>query len=268
MIDLTPWVIYALLAAGGAGLYLAMPRTGRSTQAAGAIVGLGAVAALMAVMASDWAVPGSHGGYSLLCAAVAIVGSARVVTHRNPIYSAVYFVLVILAVAGMMVLQLAEFLAIALIIIYAGAILVTYLFVIMLAQQQGDSACDRRAREPFCAVGVALILAAAVAGRVAELPAGDDPGGGTRVALAAEPDSPAGEVEAGDIEAGEVEAGNVVGIGQVLLTQYVVALELAGVLLLVAMVGAIALAKKKLPPGEAVVDARPPGEAGREVAPF
>ncbi|MCH7702719.1 MAG: NADH-quinone oxidoreductase subunit J [Planctomycetes bacterium] len=258
MNETVAWIIYALFALGGAGLYLALPRTGRSTRAAGAIIGLSAVAALLALMAGTWAVPGTHNGYFLLFAGVAIVGSARVVTHRNPVYSAVYFVLVVVAVAMIMVLQMAEFLAIAIIIIYAGAILVTYVFVIMLAQQHGDTACDRRAREPFGAVLVAFVLTAAVTGRVAELPTGQVPGHPIHPILVSDSGLP---VE-------QAAVGNVTAIGQALLTRYVVALEIAGVLLLVAMVGAIALAKKEIPPDESAVKQRPLGEAGREVEPF
>ena len=55
--------------------------------------------------------------------------------HPRPVYSAVYFVLVVLATTGLCVLAAAEFLAAALVIVYGGAIMVTYIFVIMLAQQ-------------------------------------------------------------------------------------------------------------------------------------
>src|SRR6476469_3075965 len=68
-------------------------------------------------------------------AAIAIVGAVRVITHPRPVYSALYFVLTTFASAGLFVLLWAEFMAAALILIYAGAILVTYVFVIMLAQQ-------------------------------------------------------------------------------------------------------------------------------------
>ena len=60
------------------------------------------------------------------------VGSAiRVITHPHPVYAALYFILTIIAMAGLILLLSAEFMAFAVIIVYAGAILVTYLFVIM-----------------------------------------------------------------------------------------------------------------------------------------
>ena len=99
-----------------------------------------------------------------------MLAASRVITHPKPVYCAIYFVLVVVAVAALLVLQQAEFLAVALIIIYAGAILVTYLFVIMLAHQGGSPTYDRRAREPFLAILAAFVLMAAVAGKAADLP--------------------------------------------------------------------------------------------------
>jgi len=78
-----------------------------------------------------------HGGglgvYFWAFAAVALGGAVRVVTHPRPVYSALYFVLTVFASAGLFILLWAEFMAAALVLIYAGAILVTYVFVIMLA---------------------------------------------------------------------------------------------------------------------------------------
>lgn len=79
---------------------------------------------------------GQAGGmraYFWVFSAIAVVAAVRVVTHPRPVYSALYFVLSVLATAGLFVLLAAEFMAVALVIIYAGAILVTYVFVIMLA---------------------------------------------------------------------------------------------------------------------------------------
>jgi NADH:ubiquinone oxidoreductase subunit 6 (subunit J) len=125
----------------------------------------------------------------------------------------------------MLILMDAEFLAFALLIIYAGAILVTYVFVIMLAQQSGGPAgYDQRAREPFAGVVTGFILLAVLTTR---LTAGD---GQALVTPSA------------DLESAH---GGVVQVGTQLLTHYVVGIELAGVLLLVAMVGAIAIARRR-----------------------
>ncbi len=64
----------------------------------------------------------------------------RVVTHPAPVYSALYFILTVFASAGLFVLLSAGFMAAALVLIYAGAILITYVFVIMLASQASAEA--------------------------------------------------------------------------------------------------------------------------------
>ena len=69
------------------------------------------------------------------------------ITSRDPVYAALWFALATLGVCGLFLLQSAPFLAAATIIVYAGAIIVTFLFVIMLAQQQGRSVYDHRARD-------------------------------------------------------------------------------------------------------------------------
>jgi len=183
--------------------------------------------------------------------ALALLASLRVITHPKPVYSAVYFVGVVLAVAGVLVLQEAEFLAIALVIIYAGAILVTYLFVIMLAQQPGSPAYDRRAREPFLAVVAGLILTGAIAGQVFSTQPATRPAQLTATSSSATP-----------------LAGNTAAVGVALFTKYIVVVELSAVLLLVSMVGAVALSRKKVA-SESELDRRVLlGEVGKGVAPF
>ena len=96
------------------------------------------------------------------------VGSAlRMITHPRPVYAALYFVLTILASSGLFLILSAEFMAVAVIIIYAGAILITYLFVIMLATQaptddQIDALADYdlEAREPLIASAIGFVLMA------------------------------------------------------------------------------------------------------------
>ena len=150
----------------------------------------------------------------------------------------------------MMVLQHAEFLAVALIIIYAGAILVTYLFVIMLAQQGGSPGYDVRSREPFMAVLAGFVLMAAIAGQVDVM---RHPPTTVDQAVAA-PTAP--------------QTANSLEIGEAVMTRYGVALQIAGILLLISMVGAIGLSRKRVPI-EGFVPSRPPlGQIGREVEPY
>ena len=259
----TAHLLYLVFALGGAGVYLLLPKARASQTRAGAVIGLLAAAGLLTVLAARVISPDETTGYFYLFATIATLAAARVITHPRPVYSALYFVLVVIAVAALLVLLQAEFLAIALIIVYAGAILVTYLFVIMLAHQGGSPVYDRRSREPFLSVLAGFALMAAIAGRAQEQP----PIAATRV-------SQAGVSQAGVSQAGlaaasaEQPSSNTTAIGAAVMTRYVVALEVAGLLLLISMVGAIALTRKKAPPDQFAATGKPLGQVGREVVPF
>ncbi len=252
MSGLWGYLIYVVFALGGASIYLMMPRAGASKMRGGAVLGLAALTALIVALWQTLTTDDPKLTFFLF-ALIALIAAARVITHTIPVYSAIYFVLVVVAVAALLVLQGAEFTAVALIIVYAGAILVTYLFVIMLAQQSDAPACDRRAREPFLAVLAGFVLMATVAGRAAELPQVR-----ASTAITVSDTSPPADL------------GNTTAIGQIIMTRYVVAFELAGLLLLVSMVGAIAMARKRLPVGEVAGTPPPPplGKIGREVPPW
>ena len=115
----------------------------------------------------------SQGVFFIIFSLCAIAAALRMVTHGKPVYSALYFVLVVLATAGLFLLLEAEFMAFALVIVYAGAILITYMFVLMLSNQAADPdqpntqpAYDRLPREPAAAVGVGFLLLCLVSGTV------------------------------------------------------------------------------------------------------
>ena len=80
------------------------------------------------------------------------------ITSRNPIYSALWFAMVVIATAGLFLLAGAPFLAAGTMIVYAGAIIVTFLFVIMLAQMEGKATYDRAARAPGPATFACFLL--------------------------------------------------------------------------------------------------------------
>lgn len=251
MSDLSAYGVYATFAVGAAAIYFLLPRAGerRSMGVAGWITL--AMAGIAAVYVSQSTGVRRSGILLYVFGAMALLAALRVITHSRPVYSAVYFVAVVLAVAAILLLQAAEFLAIALVIIYAGAILVTYLFVIMLAQQPGAPAYDRRAREPFLAVAAGLILTGAVAGQSFPQRAPDS---GARIVNSTSADTPA--------------SSNTVAVGGILFTNYIVVVELSAVLLLVSMVGAVALSRKKVT-SEVEYERRVVlGEVGREVAPY
>lgn len=231
-------LLITLLTLGGVGLYLAMPGGRLSVGRAALVVLAGAAAALVAFVLPNLSA-GAGRGWFIALALIGLWGAIRVVTHRKPVYSALYFILVVIAVTGMLVLMQAEFLAAAVVIIYAGAILVTYVFVIMLAQQEGGPArYDRQAREPFVGVLTGFILLAIIGSRLFT-----KKGSGTFFVDEALPLATSTSEKVPDPFL--AVAGTVQNVGTHLLTQFVVGLELAGVLLLAAMVGAIAIARRR-----------------------
>ena len=265
------YILYLIFAVGGVAVYLAMPRPEGGSRAAAGGIGLAAVLGLMALIGSTYMAPTAPNAFFYLFGAIAVLAAGRVVTHPVPTYSAVYFGLVVLSVAVLVVMAHAEFLAAALVIIYAGAILVTYAFVIMLAQQSGAAPADNRAREPLMAVLASFVLMGAIAGRVDELDASPKPVLAVEQALTGVADTPIVPADVADSmvgnETGE-QAGNTIQVGRRMFGQYVVVIQLAGLLLLVAMVGAIAISRKRVPVEAGGPTPPEPGTIGREVPPF
>lgn len=168
-----PIHFYAACAVAAAALYALMRPKGRSIRAGATILGFAAVAWMLATVVSALPSPGGRIGLIGLAAFIGISGAVRLITHPKPIYAALYFVLVIVSSAVLYVLLDAEFVAFAMIIVYAGAILITYMFVLMLAQQAsmeigiaGEPEYDRLPREPATAViaGFALLAVLGTAG--------------------------------------------------------------------------------------------------------
>lgn len=166
---ISPIVLYMVCVLGAAGLALALPRRGTRLAPLGAVFLAGAAGLAAVSMASRVGGvamgDGGPGIFFYIFAAIGLGASARMVTHPRPVYSALYFILTIISSCGMYLLLGAEFMAFALIIIYAGAILITYLFVIMLATQAptGTSAdlvdeTDAVAREPIAGAIVGFVL--------------------------------------------------------------------------------------------------------------
>jgi NADH-quinone oxidoreductase subunit J len=163
--------------------------------------------------------------FFLYFAGVIVLTSVLVVTLRNPVYSALSLLIMFFHVAGLYVTLHAEFLAAVQIIVYAGAILVLYLFVVMLLNV-------KREERFHLQWPVAPMLGLSLFTEVLLLwflrsPAGDS---------LSSPGSPEATGAAGNTEA----------IGEVLYSTYLFPFEVASLILLVAMIGAIVLAKKDL----------------------
>lgn len=163
-------------------------------------------------------------------AAVAVVAGFLVIASRNPVHSVLFLILAFFNAAGLFVLMGAEFLALILIIIYVGAVAVLFLFVVMMLDI--DFSELREGFLQYLPVGaliglIVLMELITVFGTWALTP--------EIVAVAASPIPPLDEMS------------NVEAIGQVMYTQYVYFFQAAGMVLLVAMIGAIVLTLRKRP---------------------
>jgi NADH-quinone oxidoreductase subunit J len=156
----------------------------------------------------------------ILFGAIAVCGAIMVVTRKHPMASALYLILTLFAVAALFVLRQAHFLAAIQVIVYAGAVVVLFVFVIMLINVPEDRLPVERATTVrvlgVLAAGLFILEAAVLARRVP---------------------APA---------ASAAEVGTVETVGRALFTDYLLAFEVTSVLLLAAVIGAIALAKRKI----------------------
>jgi NADH-quinone oxidoreductase subunit J len=226
---LHPIVILALCVIAGVGTLMLLPgKQEPSIRKLGGAIALAAFLIFMALLVRQSAAGGAGQVYFWLFSAIAIASGIRVITHVKPVYSALYFVLTVVASAGLFVLLWAEFMAAALILIYAGAILVTYVFVIMLAQQTqsvgtvtGGAEYDRVSREPLMASAVGFLLMGILLFVIFDK--------APRLSAPA-PISPADS--------------SLKALAHYLFVQQLVATELAGLILTLAMVGAIIIARR------------------------
>lgn len=215
---------------------------------AGIILGLAAFGGILVetakrvVAAGGTGDPGRPHAFFLLFSLIAVACGLRMITHHKPVYSALYFIMVVLSSAGLFLLLQAEFMAFALVIVYAGAILITYMFVLMLAQQSPDvehpdaqAEYDRVPREPAFAAVVGFIMLAIFTSMVVD---------GVPQLAPAPPEAAAG------LLAANPPPTNVQLVGLDLVHKFPVSLELAGVILLMAMFGAVVLARKQIELGE------------------
>src|SRR5437870_3542665 len=144
------WLVLLPPVLGFAAIYLLLPQARRLKPIFGGAL---AAAALVLGGAVLIRLETSTVESVLFCAfaGLTIAAGVMMITQSNPVHAALSFALVVLSTCGLFLLQAAPFLMAATIIIYAGAIVVTFLFVIMLAQQEGVSNADQRSREPFMA---------------------------------------------------------------------------------------------------------------------
>ncbi len=170
--------------------------------------------------------------FVFVCASIMIlVGALGVVVRSNPVHAALSLVLTLFGVAVMFVAQHAEFLAAVQVIVYAGAIVVLFLFVIMLLGV--DRAEDLRTEPLSAQRWIAGLVGVAMLGLLV-----------TAILTGVDAVYPRGEGIA-SVVAGDNPDANIDQLAHIIFSDYVVAFELTSVLLLVAVVGTVLLARKR-----------------------
>jgi len=168
-----------------------------------------------------------------LFASICVASAVMVITSRNPVHSVLYLILAFVNAAGLFILLGAEFLAMILVIVYVGAVAVLFLFVVMMLDV--DFTALRRGVLDYLPIGIVIgsvffieLVAMAIAGSGVF---GTGAGKAITDALPG-PDS---------------DITNTAALGQVLYTKYAYYFEAAGLVLLVAMIGAIVLTLRHKP---------------------
>lgn len=155
-------------------------------------------------------------------AGLAILSSLMVVFASNPVRSVLFLVLSFFAMAGIWVMLEAEFLAVALVLVYVGAVMVLFLFVVMMLDvEMGAVKLAIKRHTPLGVLVLGLLIA------ILGFALGKQRFGADVIAIPAPSDASYNNIEA---------------LGELLYTQYLLPFEVAGVLLLVAMIAAISLA--------------------------
>lgn len=167
-------------------------------------------------------------GFFYLFSAVLLFAAFRVITARNPVYAALYLVLAFFQAAAVWILLKAEFLAITLVLVYVGAVMVLFLFVVMMLDINVDAMRAGFWKHfPLAATVGAIIALEMAAVLLGGFRTGEEP----RTQTAA--------------QAAAAALPNTRELGKLLYSQYLYPLEIAAVILLVAIIAAIALTLRK-----------------------
>jgi len=267
------YALYIASAISAVALYMMMPRRGYNPRKIGALLGALTLGGLWLYLHKR--LPAALGlepaafAYYYVFSALAIGSAVRVITHTKPVYAALWFVMVVLASAGMFLVLEAQFIAFAMVIIYGGAILVTYMFVIMLASQDEAPAnpdddslqYERVAYEPLAAIAAGFLLLAVLLSAIFSpyepnpMAQGQTDAQIIHSVLTDRPDKRlarhVGYYQAKSLPAAMADPlrlTNTERVGLDLFRNHPLGLELAGVILLASLVGAVVIARKQVEP--------------------
>lgn len=215
------FAVATLLAA--AGTWLLLPRGAGRGRAAGAALAVAAVVLWTSRLPrlGTWLEEGTF----FVLAGVTVVSALATISLANPVYCAIWFGMSLLGTAGLFFYQGAQFLAVATILVYAGAILVTFLFVLMLAQPEGRAPYDRLSWEALVSATTGAVMVGILSVALFAAPA-------SRSANA--PPRPTAAQLADKVLAPD----HMAQLGAELFGRHLLGVQVIGTLLLVALVGA------------------------------
>ena len=177
-------------------------------------------------------------GFFYLFSVVLLFAAFRVITARNPVHAVLYLILAFSQAAGVWMLLKAEFLAIVLVLVYLGAVMVLFLFVVMMLDIRMDSARKGFWKHFPLAATVGALIALEMAAVLM---------GGFRGM-----DEPKATMAVFDAAGQVVPFSNAKALGKLLYTEYLFPVEVAAVILLVAMISAIALTLRQRKDSKAI----------------
>ncbi len=233
------WLMAIAVAAAAVSLWLLLPKGLENRRARPIGVVLGSIALACFALAGRRLGSLGEEAVFLLVAGVAVVSATATIVTRSPVYAAIWFAMTLAGVSGVLLVLDAQFLGVATIVVYAGAILVMFLFVLMLAQPSGLASYDRVSSEPMLAAIAGAVLVGLLTVSIGRLSA----------PAALEGDQSVAQTEAEEAAAAptavaapdQLRDDHVARLGGELFGRHLVAVEAAGVLLFVALVGAIAV---------------------------
>jgi NADH-quinone oxidoreductase subunit J len=229
------WIFALATLLGALGLWLMLPRGNRRGWTTGVVL----VAAALGLWASrlprlgDW----TEDSVFLILAGTTVVAAIAAITMRDPVHCAIWFSMSLLGTAGLFLFTGAQFLAVAIVGVYAGAILVTFLFVLMLAQPEGRASYDRLSSEALVSAATGIVMVGMLSITVASVLS---PTAQKRDLVAA------ASLSAGNREDSVLGPQHVAQVGAELFGRHLIAVEVAGTLLMATLVGAaVILAQAK-----------------------
>ena len=181
-----------------------------------------------------------------IIAILMIVAAIRVVTTRNIVHAALWLVIVLAGVAAQFILLVAEFTAVTQVLVYIGAIVVLFLFGIMLTRAPLGNSLERDRRQMILGAVVAVALAALLGYVLVDTWGNDKIDlGSTPSAAAATSDSPGQSTPArGHVSPALMASANTQVVSDSIFRDYLIPFEAVSVLLLGALMGAIVLARR------------------------